>query len=74
MKSVYVRQSLLDIVSHYFGDYYWLHFKTTDAGTNCACWCGSVDWALACELKGCWFNSLPGHMPGLWARPPVGGV
>ena len=28
-------------------------------------WCGSVDWALACELKGHWFDSGSGHMPGL---------
>ena len=37
-------------------------------------WCGSMDWALACKLKGCWFNSQSGHMPGLWARCPVGGT
>ena len=35
-------------------------------------WCSSVDWAWACEPKGCWFNSQLGHMPGLWARSPVG--
>ena len=34
----------------------------------------SVDWAQACELKGCQFNSWSGHMPGFWARSPVGGV
>ena len=28
-------------------------------------WCGSLDWVLACEPKGHWFNSLSGHMPGL---------
>ena len=28
-------------------------------------WCGSVDWALACRLKGCWLDSRSGHMPGL---------
>ena len=37
-------------------------------------WCGSVDWVLACEPKGCWFNSQSGNVPGLWARSPVGGV
>ena len=37
-------------------------------------WCGSVDWASACELKGHQFDSWPGHMPGLWARSPVGGA
>ena len=28
---------------------------------------------VACEPKGCWFNSQSGHMPGLRARSPVGG-
>ena len=37
-------------------------------------WCGSVDWVLACELKGCWFNSQSGHMPGLQTRSPFGAV
>ena len=36
-------------------------------------WCGSVGWALDYELKGCWFNSQSGHMPGLWARSWFGG-
>ena len=36
--------------------------------------CGSVDWALACEPKGRWFDSQSGHMPGLWVRSPVGGA
>ena len=27
-------------------------------------WCGSVGWALACELKGHWFDSWSGHIPG----------
>ena len=36
--------------------------------------CGSVDWALACELNGRWFNSQSGSMPGLQARFPVGGT
>ena len=35
-------------------------------------WCGSVDQARACEPKGHQFNSQSGHMPGLWARSPVG--
>ena len=35
-------------------------------------WCGSVDWVLACKPKGSRFNSQSGHMPGLWARSPVG--
>ena len=37
-------------------------------------WCGSVDWAAACEPKGCWFDSHSRHIPGLWAESPVGGV
>ena len=37
-------------------------------------WCGSTNWAQACEPKGRWFHSQSGHMPGLWARCPVGGV
>ena len=28
---------------------------------------------LACKLKGHWFHSQTGHMPGLWARSPVEG-
>ena len=30
--------------------------------------CGSVDWVLDCEPKGCWFDSQSGHMPGLQPR------
>ena len=37
-------------------------------------WCGSVDWVLAFEPKGHWFNSQSEHMPGLQARSPVRGV
>ena len=37
-------------------------------------WCGSVDWVPACEPKGYRFDSQSGHMPGLWARSPVGGA
>ena len=36
--------------------------------------CGSVDWAPFCKLKGHQFNSQSGHLPGLWARSPVGGM
>ena len=36
-------------------------------------WCGSVDWAPACEPKGRQFDSQSGHMPGLLARSPVAG-
>ena len=37
-------------------------------------WCGSVDWVLACEPKGYWFDSQSGHMPGLQARFPTQGM
>ena len=37
-------------------------------------WCGSVNWMLACEPKICRFKSQSGHMPGLQARSPVGGI
>ena len=37
-------------------------------------WCGSVDLVLACEPKGCQFDSQSRHMPGLQARSPVGGM
>ena len=35
-------------------------------------WCGSVDWAPACEPKSHHFDSQLGHMPGLWTWYPVG--
>ena len=37
-------------------------------------WCGSVDWVPACEPKGCQLDSHSGHLPGLWARSPGGGL
>ena len=33
-------------------------------------WCGSVDWAPACEPKCRWFGTQSGDMPGLQARFP----
>ena len=42
--------------------------------THCPGWCGSVDLALDCKLKGCRFNSQSGHMLGWQSRSPVGGV
>ena len=59
---------------------YWLHKiyilkkKLTWKWENGPGWCGSVDWALACEPKGLEFDSQSGHMPGFQARPPVGGM
>ena len=41
---------------------------------NCSAWCGSVNWAPACEPEGCRVESQSGHMPGLHARSPVGGT
>ena len=41
---------------------------------RCPGCCGSVDWVLACKLRDYHFNSLLGHVPGLWARSPVGGM
>ena len=41
---------------------------------GCPGWCGAVGWMPACELKGHWFDSQSGHMPGLQARSPVGGA
>ena len=37
-------------------------------------WCGSVDWVPAYEPKCHRFDRQPGHMLGLQARSPVGGV
>ena len=41
---------------------------------TCPGQCGRVDWVLTSELKGCWFDSQSGHMPGLRTRFPVGGT
>ena len=40
--------------------------------TCCPAWCGLVDSVSDCEPKGLQFISQSGHMPGLWARSPVG--
>ena len=40
------------------------HIQESNNGPG---WCGSVDWALACKPRGCWFESQSGHMPGLQA-------
>ena len=37
-------------------------------------WCGSVDWVLACEPKCHWLDSQSGHVPGLQAGSPAGGM
>ena len=50
---------------------FWFRRKTLQRSLG---WGGSVDWVLACELKGLWFNSQSGHMPGLQAGPQLGCV
>ena len=35
-------------------------------------WCGSVGGVSSCKLKGCWFDSQSGHMPGLRVQFPMG--
>ena len=37
-------------------------------------WCGSVDWTPGQRVKGHWFHSQSGHIPGLQARSPEGGA
>ena len=36
--------------------------------------CGSVDWSLACEPKGHWFDSQTGHVPGPCGPGPQWGM
>ena len=48
------------------------HTRALRRKTQTPGWCGSVDWAPACELKGLWFDSQSGHVPGLRVRSPVG--
>ena len=56
-------------------EYFLIHARTFKKKFLFPGWCGSVDWVpLACEPKGCWFDSQSGHMPGLWARSLVGGM
>ena len=40
----------------------------------CPGWCGSADWAPDDKPKDRLFDSRSQHMPGLWARSPVGGM
>nr|KAF6274939.1 hypothetical protein mMyoMyo1_010350 [Myotis myotis] len=40
----------------------------------CPSWFGSVNRASACRLRGPRFDSSQGHMPGLRAQSPVGGM
>ena len=37
-------------------------------------WCSSVDCMPTCEPNGHQFDSQSEHIPGLWARSPVGGM
>ena len=64
---------------HYTMIYYFKEVKNTTEmpkkkKKKCPGWCSSVDGALACKSKGCWFDSQSGHMPGLGARSPAGGT
>ena len=47
-------------------------FSSLLKSINSSNWCGSVGWALSCKLKGYWFNSQSGHMPGFEARSWLG--
>ena len=38
-----------------------------ERATFCPDWSGSVGWVSSCKLKGHWFNSCSGHVPGSWA-------
>ena len=58
---------LLTLFSLPLQNFITVHFKKVK---NRPGWCGSVDWALACEPKGRWFDSQSGHMPGLQVRFP----
>ena len=35
-------------------------------------WLSGLD--ITCKLKGLWFDSQSGHVPGFQTRSPVGGV
>ena len=54
--------------------FYYLEESALRLPTFCPGWCGSVDWAQACEPKGRWLDSQSGHVPGLRSRCPVRGV
>ena len=60
-----------NFVFHYVGEAKTPIIKTVPLSPG---WCGSVDWAPACEPSGCQFDSQSGHMPGLLARSPAGGL
>ena len=40
----------------------------------CPGWCGTVDSAAACVLRGSQFDSRSVHMARLWIKVPAGGV
>ena len=47
----------------------------SDVSKFCLALAGVVQWIkVDWEAKGSWFDSQSGHMPGLWARSPVGGA
>ena len=52
----------------------WLFQTLNFKNWNSPGWCGSMAWAPTCHLRGYLFDSQSGHMPGLQARSPAGGV
>ena len=61
------------------GDHSFIHLLllwVLEVKENKAALAGVAQWigVLVCEPKGCRFDYQSGHMPGLWARSPIGGV
>ena len=76
--SVCSRSAFCNFPLHHREDF---KIHTSKSGCNiinnfhcCPGWRSSVDRVLACEHRGHWFDSQSGHMPGLRARSPVGGM
>ena len=69
--NVYWAPTMCQSLSHYRANFSEVGFLNKGISPG---WCGSVDWVLAWEPKGRWFDSRPGHMSGLRARSPVVGA
>nr|KAF6378901.1 hypothetical protein mMyoMyo1_009790 [Myotis myotis] len=68
--SPYMLGNILNLTSLYVSlDYFLVLKRWLSPG-----WFGSVDRALACGLKGPRFDSGQGHVPGLRALSPLGGM
>ena len=65
---MHVEKLFTERVVKKFGDHYtkYLCLLKNLSGPGC---CGSVDGVLACEPKGCQFESQSGHMPGFRPGP-----